>query len=299
MDLTEAEATLSAHPDYRLLHRIPPAADWRFLASGPHTRRAVFVDTETTGLDPDTDEVIELALLPFDYDRDTGAIYAVDEANAYCALREPSITIPPEATRIHGISNADVAGQRINTAEIERIVDGAQLIIAHNAAFDRPMVEQHWPIFEGKHWACSFVDIDWSADGLSSGKLDYLLMKQGWFFDAHRALGDALAGVYLLHLPLPVSKQPSLQALLKCARRPLRAVRAEDTAFELRAALKQRGYRWDPGDSRRPKAWWILTEDPATEVAWLNSEIYETPREIVVQDMPATRRYSSRLWPMA
>jgi DNA polymerase-3 subunit epsilon len=297
MDLSDAERALEANPDYRLLRRVPPAAQWPLAAPSDDVRRALFVDTETTGLDHDHDEVIELALLPFDYNRTSGEIVAVHERLAFSGLRQPSFPIPPESTRIHGISDADVAGHSISEAEVERVVREAHLIIAHNAGFDRPMVEKHWPIFEQKHWACSFAEIAWKEESLTNGKLDYLLLRQGWFYDGHRALGDALAGAFLLSLPLPVSKRTALLALLECARRPLRAVRAEETAFEQRAALKQRGYRWDAGDGAgRPKAWWILTEDPDAEIAWLNSEIYSTPREITVRNMPATKRYSARLW---
>lgn len=46
-----------------------------------------------------------------------------------------------------------------------------------------------------KPWACSFVDINWRAEGFGAGKLDYFLMQQGWFYEGHRALSDCLAGL--------------------------------------------------------------------------------------------------------
>lgn len=296
MDIAEAERRIAASPDHRLLKRVPPASSWDLPAPQGETRRAIFVDCETTGLDQDRDEVIELALLPFEYERDSGRIVRIDEAEALSAFRQPSFPIPPASIAVHGISDADVAGKSIDAEAMRRVVEPAHLILAHNANFDRPMLEKHWPIFEQKHWACSFQDIDWKSEGLGSAKLDYLLMRQGWFHDGHRALADALASVFLLTLPLPVSAQPALAALLACARRPLRAVRAEDTAFEQRAALKGRGYRWDEGAGRRKKAWWISTDDPQSEIDWLQAEIYREPKQIPVLNMPATRRYSARLW---
>jgi DNA polymerase-3 subunit epsilon len=296
MTSDEAERLIDASDDYRLLRRVPRAAQWPLASPVGELRRAIFVDTETTGLDPHRDEVIELALLAFEYERETGKIVRVDEAGALSAFRQPSFPIPAESMRVHGISDADVAGKTIDADQVRALIESAHLIIAHNAAFDRPMVEKHWPIFEQKHWACSFVDIDWKAEGIGSAKLDYLLMKSGWFHDGHRALTDALASVFLLSLPLPTSGKSGLKALLDCARRPLRAVRAEETAFEQRAALKQRGYRWDDGAGKRPKAWWILTDDPQREIDWLNAEIYETAKNIPVVNMPATMRYSARLW---
>jgi DNA polymerase-3 subunit epsilon len=296
MDVTEATRLIEASPDFRLLRRVPPTRDWQLKSASGETRRGVFVDTETTGLDLDTDEVIELALLPFEYERDTGAIVRVDQDSALSAFRQPSFPIPPESAKIHGITDEMVKDQVIDPERIKAIIEPAHIVIAHNAAFDRPMVEKHWSIFEEKHWACSFAGIDWKAEGVGSAKLDYLLWARGWFHDGHRALSDAEAALFLLTLPLPASGRLGLSALLECARRQLWVVRAEDTAFEQRASLKSSGYRWDDGEGKRVKAWWLLTNDPQTELDWLRADIYGDERDVTTLKAPATRRYSSRLW---
>lgn len=298
MDLREAERLLRASADFRVLRRVPAPAEWALAPAAGETRRAVLVDVETTGLDLEKDEVIELALLPFEYERATGRVVSADEAGALSEFRQPSLPIPAESTKVHGITNEMAAGCAIDAGRVRAIVEPAHLVIAHNAGFDRPMVEKLWPVFEDKHWACSFADVDWSGEGIGSAKLDYLLYAQGWFHEGHRALSDALAALFLLSLPLPRSGKLALAALLECARRPLRAVRAEETAFEQRAALKARGYRWDEGSEKRAKAWWIMTSDPGAEVEWLRREIYrDEKRDIAVVNVPATRRYSARLWP--
>ncbi|KAF0181838.1 MAG: DNA polymerase III subunit epsilon [Alphaproteobacteria bacterium] len=297
MDLKEAERQLDASADHRVLRRIPPVTQWAFPVAGETTRRALFIDVETTGLSLETDEVIELALLPFEYDPRAGVVTAVFESAAFTGFRQPGFPIPDSSTRIHGISDKDVAGATIDAVHVERLVRDAQLIVAHNAAFDRPMVEKHWPVFSHRSWACSLNDVSWRDEGFGAGKLDYILTSLGWFYDSHRALADALAGAFLLTRTLPVSNRSVLAALLESARRPLKAVRAEGAAFEKRDALRQRGYRWDTGDGdRRAKAWWIMTPDPDAEIAWLNREIYASPRAPPVVDMPATLRYSGRIW---
>jgi DNA polymerase-3 subunit epsilon len=296
MDVNDAFRLVEASPDFRLLRRVPAPSAWSLTNARGETRRGVFVDTETTGLDPDTDEVIELALLPFEYERDTGAVVRVDQNAALAAFRQPSFPIPPESSKIHGLTDEMVAGQVIDPGRIRALVEPAHILIAHNAAFDRPMVEKHWPLFEEKHWTCSFAEIDWKSEGIGSGKLDYLLWSRGWFHDGHRALSDAEAALFLLTLPLPASGRPGLSALLECARRQLLVVRAEDTAFEQRASLKARGYRWDDGEGKRVKAWWLLTNDPQAELDWLRADIYGDDRHVTVLKAPATRRYSSRLW---
>jgi DNA polymerase-3 subunit epsilon len=73
-------------------------------------------------------------------------------------------------------------------------------------------------------------------------------------------------------------------------------VRAEDTAFEQRASLKSRGYRWDDGEGKRVKAWWLMTNNPQAELDWLRADIYRDDRDVTVLKAPATPRYSSRLW---
>jgi DNA polymerase III subunit epsilon len=221
MDSDEAARVIEASPDFRLLRRVPAPRAWSIKKAVGEIRRGVFVDTETTGLDPDTDEVIELALLPFEYERDTGAIVSVEQDAALNAFRQPSFPIPPESAKIHGITDEMVAGKVIDPERIRALIEPAHIVIAHNAAFDRPMVEKHWPIFEEKHWACSFAEIDWKGEGIGSGKLDYLLWSRGWFHDGHRALSDAEAALFLLTLPLPASGRLGLSALLECARRQL------------------------------------------------------------------------------
>jgi DNA polymerase III subunit epsilon len=87
MDITDAARLIEASPDFRLLRRVPAPSAWPLPSSSGETRNGVFVDTETTGLDADTDEVIELALLPFEYERDTGAIVSVYQDAALSAFR--------------------------------------------------------------------------------------------------------------------------------------------------------------------------------------------------------------------
>lgn len=296
MDIDEAVRLIEANTDFRLLRRAPAATDWHMPETRGETRRGVFVDSETTGLDPESDEVIELALLPFEYERETGLIVSVDHAGALSAFRAPSKPIPAESTLIHGISDEMVRGHVIDDARVRAIVEPAHVILAHNAAFDRGMVEKHWPVFEDKHWACSLEEIDWRGEGLGSARLDYLLWARGWFHEGHRALSDAEAALFLLTLPLPRSGRVALEMLLANARLPLWLVRAENTAFEQRSSLKARGYRWDDGAGRRVKAWWIMSNDPQSELDWLRSEIYGDERDVPVLKTPATKRYSSRVW---
>jgi len=56
---------------------------------GGMIKRAVVVDVETTGLSTENDDVIQLAILPFDYEVENGRILTIHKTHAFEALREP------------------------------------------------------------------------------------------------------------------------------------------------------------------------------------------------------------------
>ncbi len=103
---------------------------------------------------------------------------------------DPGRPIPPEVTKLTGVTDEKVRGQRINDAAVEAILARASLVVAHNAGFDRPRLEERLPAFEGKPWACSHAEIAWSEEGVGSTKLDYLAYRLGFFYAAHRAHGQ-------------------------------------------------------------------------------------------------------------
>lgn len=293
--LTQAATLLRSSPNHRVLERVPPVAEWKLPVAEGLTTRAAIVDVETTGL-AETDQVIELAILPFDYEKATGRVVNVDVVSARVGLCESSIPIPEAATKIHGITSEMCAGKRITDEQVCAALSGVQLCIAHKAGFDRPHVERTWPIFEHFPWACSVEDLDWAGEGIDSRKLDYILLRQGWFFDGHRAGDDAEATLFALTLRLPVSGKPALSALLERARRPQYLLRAVDTSFDHRATLSLRGYKWDPGGDGRTKAWTLATTDPESEVDWLQASPAWTSRSTFTLRAVSPRvRYSSRL----
>ncbi len=66
--LAEAARMLAAHPDFKVLRRLTQV---QRLHDGPAygaTRVGVAIDVETTGLDRETDRIIELAVQRFRFD---------------------------------------------------------------------------------------------------------------------------------------------------------------------------------------------------------------------------------------
>ncbi|MBX3494513.1 MAG: 3'-5' exonuclease, partial [Parvibaculum sp.] len=237
--------TLEATGDYRVIRRLKPRPR-TVPPPGTPLRLGLVVDVETTGLDPQRDEIIELAMTPFNYGLD-GTIFSVGDS--FQGLRQPSEPIGPEITAITGITNEMVAGRIIDPAVVATFAAPASLVIAHNAAFDRRFLERFSDVFSTKPWACSLSQIDWASEGFEGTKLAYLAQAAGFFYDRHRAMHDCLATVELLAMPLPRSGVTGLSRLLEGARAVSWRIWAENSPFDLKDVLKARGYRWngDPG----------------------------------------------------
>lgn len=291
----EAIALLKSSSDYKVLKRLEEGRVYHH-GTCDGEKMGVYVDVETTGLDNSTDEIIEVALVPFSYTRDGQILRTYDPVNM---LQEPQKgDIPEEITALTGITNEDVAGQHIDWGLIREHLARAVLVIAHNAGFDRPFLEKAEPMFSTKAWACSCFDIDWRQEGLESSRLEYLGLKFGFFYDGHRAKTDCYAGIQILTEVLPKSGKTAMATLLERARKATHRVWAVNTDFYLKDHLKKRGYRWEDGSSGTPRSWWIDCPEEALdeELSWLKNEIYQSDSgEPIVKKIDAFLRYSNRI----
>ena len=87
--------------NYKVLRRIQMRGSFGGQINSPV--KVLVVDTETTGLDFSTCEVIEVGALLIEVDQDTGEIGAV--LGSYGGLEEPKVAISVENSAIHGITN--------------------------------------------------------------------------------------------------------------------------------------------------------------------------------------------------
>ncbi|QDH71985.1 DNA polymerase III subunit epsilon [Brevundimonas sp. M20] len=114
--------------------------------------REIVLDTETTGFDPKTgDRLIEV-----------GCIELMDllpTGRTYHTLVNPDRLIPPDATRVHGITD-DKVKDAPRFADIVKELDafiGDAPVIAHNAQFDRNFIDFEYariahPLIDGSRW---------------------------------------------------------------------------------------------------------------------------------------------------
>jgi DNA polymerase-3 subunit epsilon len=287
-------AALEASGDFRVLRRLQPAGPVSEAPVG--SRRAVFLDVETTGLDPENDEIIELAMVPFYYSADDEV---VGIGHSFSALRQPARAIPVEVTNLTGIDDAMVAGQTIDPAGVAAFVAG-NLVVAHNAPFDRRFLEKFCPALAQHPWACSMSEVRWADEGFESSKLAYLALSSGFYYDRHRAVNDCHAAIELLSRKLPRAGRSALASVLASARKATVRCWAENSPFEAKDILKRRGYRWNADDNGQPRAWWIDLEEHQFELekAYLCKEIYQRDVIFRTASISAFNRHSGRVIPV-
>lgn len=248
-------------------------------------RTGAVVDVETTGLSHAEEEIIELGIRLFLFNKNTGELLKIE--NSYSCFQDPGRPLRPEITKITGITDEMLQGQKINWTEADHLLEQASIIIAHNARFDRPFIDKKSKISPNKIWGCSIKQIDWLKRGYTSSKLELLSIYHGFFTDAHRAINDADALLYLLTLNGQISPEKTyFFDLLQEAKKPLTQVIALAAPFETKDILKQRGYSWD-----NVNRFWNKTlhkEDIPAETQWLEENVYLGPSRGVTRDISLT-----------
>jgi DNA polymerase-3 subunit epsilon len=280
--------------EYRIVRKLQPVEQYAE-PDGEPTQLGLILDTETTGLDAQADDVIELGMVLFEYAPATGRVYRV--VDTFDELTDPGRHIPAEITAMTHITDDMVRGRAIDVAAVDTFVARATLVIAHNAAFDRPFVEKQWDVFATKPWGCSMTQVHWRDEGIATQKQELIALCQGFFYDAHRAENDCRALLHILANPLPLSGRPALKPLLDHAMTNDAHIWAIGAPFDAKDALKLRGYRWSIGAGGDPKAWHItvLADELEAELAFLDGIYSGDARSIVrVDQMSPLTRFSTR-----
>lgn len=277
--------------DYKVSRPFAPRTLYSDGTPPDKLRKAAIVDTETTGVIHSVDKIIELGIVLVEYSPHTGQVYRVLET--FNELEYPGMPIPPESTKIHGITDDMVENKKIDDQAVENLMGGVSLVIAHNALFDRGFMEERFPLFKGKAWACSYAQIPWKAEGVGSASLEFLAYRSGFHFSGHRASTDCHALLEVLQTELPGSGAKAMKTLLEKARIPEIKVWALNAPFDNKDKLKERGYRWNA--DRKLWSDFVSKPDLQIEVDWLKSEIYNNRKfKLELEKVDAFNRFTLR-----
>ncbi|MCZ4088666.1 3'-5' exonuclease [Sinorhizobium psoraleae] len=221
----------------------------------------MIIDTETTGLNHRKDEIIEIGAIAFKFD-DAGRIG--DVTGVYGGLQQPSIPIPPEVTRLTGITDEMVVGQMIDLPQLRSIIEAADLIIAHNAGFDRPFCEAFFPSSPARLGLAQSL----KSTGRPAARRHQARLPDwagGLFHEGHRAVDDCFALLEVLAQEGREQGRTPFAELYETSQRSRVRIFAENSPFDMKDHLKARGYRWSDGSDGRPKSWWTEVAEEALD----------------------------------
>ena len=180
----------------------------------------VALDLETTGLDFEKDEIIEVALVRFEE--------GVQKESVDYLVKPTSVTLRPFIESLTGISNADLENAEPFAAVAQKIYSfiGDLPIVAHNAMFDSKFLKQTFAkvgvSFENHPVWDSLTVSRIAYQNVPNHRLDTLVQELGIERSrAHRALPDAEAcgQLFVMSLDKIASADPWLvDALAKIAR---------------------------------------------------------------------------------
>jgi DNA polymerase-3 subunit epsilon/CBS domain-containing protein len=174
---------------------------------------AVVLDTETTGPDAANARLIQIGAVRFVKGR-------VREQESLQVLVDPGEPIPESSTRIHGISDKDVAGAADFAAAYSQLADfaGDAIIIGHSIGFDLAVLKRE----------CALAGIAWrrprTLDTRLLGRIARPMLNDfsldtlaGWLGheieNRHSALGDALATAHVFIGLLPHLREKQVRTL--------------------------------------------------------------------------------------
>ena len=174
------------------------------------------VDTETTGMSPaDGHRLVEVARV---------AVVNGVLGEEWSTLVHPGRTIPPDATRVHGISDAMVAGapRAAEAGRALRTACGDLPLVFHNAPFDLPFLIQLFREAAAPPLLNPIIDTLGLARGLfgtGSNALGALATRLKLPPEtAHRALGDTRTTARLfVELAARWEQEKGVQSLLELA----------------------------------------------------------------------------------
>lgn len=290
ISLYKAIKTVNESPNHRVIVKYAKPEFYNLSGDIPK-KIGVFLDIEATGLSYETDKLIELGMVKFEYSDDGRIFRVLEEFHGY---QDPKVEISDFITQLTGINNDMVRDKAIDTDLVESYLKEVDLVVAHNATFDRAFFESTFPTIEPKAWACSMRDIDWNNEAIESFKLEYIAYKYNFFYEGHRAIIDCLVGIHILSKELYNSKELALSKLLKQATSLHYKIWAKNAPYKYKDLLRSRKYRWNTHPQDGFKAWAIeLPENKAKEeIEFLKAEIYNNSFNIPIDIYDAYNRFS-------
>lgn len=214
------------------------------------------VDIETTGLDKNKDDIIELAIYVCRNESPDNPIFIYSSVFNTDKWNEDSFII-------HGITkdtcNAGIEPSSINIYNILQPYN-VDVIMAHNVEFDYKFINKVWPQMSDYTWLCTQKDLPHNAilHKVSSRRLMHLAVDYGFKVDGwHRALDDA-------HMVCKLASKHDITAAIDAKFKDRFIIKTWGSYdHKYKEALKNLGFRWNSDDRKWFK---VVVSDDLDEI---------------------------------
>ncbi|MBJ7265495.1 exonuclease domain-containing protein [Idiomarina abyssalis] len=200
-------------------------------------RRFAVLDLETTGFDPEAEEIIEVGALFGCYSPSRQRI--VNLNGLMHGFNEPSKPIPEEVVEHTGITDEEVKGHQLPVEKFHKVLARNDFTICHNAGFDAKFVSRVCPDNKIRFGCSSMGDVNWKDLGYFNSALESILFQQGFVYKAHRATIDVLATVMAL-----VEEPLAFERILRAVSRDTYFVQAFDSPYGVKDILSDLDFSW-------------------------------------------------------
>jgi DNA polymerase-3 subunit epsilon len=221
-------------------------------------KRCLIVDTETTGVDPAKDSVIEIGAILYSVTNNTPI------ASVSCLIPAQSNPAEEINTISMGVLN-EVKDYCVDVYSVDffsllySMADCADVFVAHQASFDKDfMTGVNLSAWSSKPWLCTREDFRFAYGKPGDSLVNLTLAHKVGVTHNHRALTDCelIARIFGTYTP------PDLQLQFQHAILP-RAPYVALTSFAQKDLPKAAGFSWNPV----VKKWWRrLTESEAAAI---------------------------------
>jgi len=190
----------------------------------------LILDTETSGLDPAKDVLLEVGAIRW-------SITYACVLSAWSTLVQAEKNDAEKVNRIPTAALANASPREVVFGLLKQLAGKSDAIVAHNAEFDRSFLPEL-----GKPWVCSMEDIPWpdAKPGGFSSVVALALANDIAVAQAHRALTDCFLLARLFERM--VEKGVDVRALIQHGLRP-KATFVSLAPFEEKDKVKAHGFK--------------------------------------------------------
>ena len=194
----------------------------------------LILDTETSGLEPEEHHCLEIGAILFDIP-------------SRQILAQMSCLLPSDSNAAEAINRIPAAVTRLpqpwkpGLDYFQELLNAADLLVAHNAAFDQQWFGRGSLPATDRPWLCSMEDIPWPAEKQLRPRpsvRDLALAYEIPVWAAHRALTDC---IYLAEV---FRRCDQLEKLIERGREPRSLMRAQ-VSYDDRQLAREAGFRWN------------------------------------------------------